>query len=144
MICQCCGRNPASTYIKTVSEGRLTEYALCAECAQQLGCGNLFTGLGYHISDIVREFFDEADEGDEIHCRCCGLSFNDIVRSGRAGCAECYRTFYDRLLPIIRQIHGSDVYRGKVPGSSLPLVRTGGPLAVRETEGTQLDGKEKQ
>lgn len=140
MICQCCGRNPASTYIKTISGGKLTEYALCAECAQQLGCGNLFTGLGYHLSDIVREFFDESDEEDDVRCKCCGSSFNDIVRSGRVGCAECYNTFYDRLLPVIRQIHGSDVHRGKVPGDSLPQVQSGGPLAVRERDEAKSAG----
>lgn len=142
MICQYCGRNPATTYIKTVSGGKLTEYALCAECAQQLGCGNLFTGLGYHLSDIVREFFEGEAKEEEVRCKCCGASFNDIVRSGRVGCAECYQTFLDRLLPVIRQIHGSDVHRGKVPGGSLPQVRSGEQLAVRD--GNQPDGGKDQ
>ena len=29
----------------------------------------------------------------DVHCPVCGASFDDIVRSGRAGCAECYHTF---------------------------------------------------
>lgn len=140
MLCQCCGRNPASTYIKTIANGKLTEYALCAECAQQLGCGNLFAGLGYHFGDIVREFFDETNNVDEIRCKCCGSAFSDIVRRGRTGCAECYRTFYDRLLPVIRQIHGSEAHRGKVPGGSLPQVPSGGKLAVRDSEKADSDG----
>ena len=32
----------------------------------------------------------------DVHCPVCGASFDDIVRSGRAGCAECYHTFSDR------------------------------------------------
>lgn len=142
MICQCCGRNPASTYIKTISNGKLTEYALCAECAQQLGYGNLFTGLGYHLSDIVHEFFEEEQDEEDLRCKCCGMSFSDIVRSGRVGCAECYHTFHDRLLPVIRQIHGSDVHRGKVPGGSLPQVLKGGQLVVRDPNESHTSGGE--
>lgn len=134
MLCQCCGKNPASTYVKIVSGGKVTKLALCSECARQLGCGNLFAGLGYRISDIVHEFFDGATEDDDVRCKCCGSSFSDIVRRGRVGCAECYTVFFDRLLPMIRQIHGSDVHRGKTPGGSLPQVQTGGQLAVRGSD----------
>lgn len=135
MLCQCCGKNPATTYLKTVSGGKLTEYALCPECALQIGCGNFFAGLGYRIDGIAGELFGDDAEGDERRCACCGSSFSDIVRSGRVGCTECYRTFYDRLLPVIRQIHGSDIHRGKRPGGSLPQVQSSGPLAVRGTGG---------
>lgn len=142
MLCQCCGKNPASTHIKVVSNGNIINLSLCSECARQLGCGNLFTGLGYRISDIVHEFFESADEDGEIRCSCCGLSFNDIVRKGRVGCANCYTVFSDRLLPMIRQIHGSDIHRGKSPAGSLTRVQTGGELAVYGSE--EGPGEEKQ
>lgn len=129
MLCQYCGKNPASTQISIVWGGKLTEYALCSECAQRLGYGNLFTAGPF--GDLAGEFFDAPGGRDGVRCQCCGSSFRDIVRSGRAGCAECYRTFYDRLLPVIRRMHGSVAHRGKIPGKSLPQVRTGGPLAVR-------------
>jgi protein arginine kinase activator len=131
MLCQSCGKNPATTELKIVSNGKLSELALCSECARQLGYGNLFTYLGYRIGDIARELFSGEEEADEVRCRCCGSSFSDIVRRGRVGCAECYRVFADRLLPMIRQIHGSDVHRGKSPAGSLSRVPAGGGLAVR-------------
>ncbi len=133
MICQCCGERPATAFIATVSDGKLTQAALCAECAQRLGFGNFFAGLGYRFGGVLQELFDEGegDRPDEVRCEDCGASFADIVRSGRVGCAQCYRTFYGRLAPLIRQIHGGGVHRGKVPGGSLPQVRPGGRLAVR-------------
>ena len=137
MLCQRCGKNPATTYVKIISGGRLVEYALCSECALQLGCGNFFTGLGYRLNDLVGEFFASDECVDESRCQCCGASFSDIVRSGRVGCAECYRTFYDRLLPVIRQIHGSDTHRGKRPGGSLPQVQPDEELALRGTAGKE-------
>lgn len=143
MLCQCCGKNPASAEIKIVSNGRIMNLSLCSECARQLGYGNLFAGLGYRIGDIVREFF-EAEESDEVRCQCCGSSFSDIVRRGRVGCAKCYEVFSDRLMPMIRQIHGSDVHRGKSPAGSLSQVQPGGELAVREPgDGGAEDSNEK-
>ncbi|WBY64908.1 MAG: UVR domain-containing protein [Thermocaproicibacter melissae] len=130
MLCRCCGKKPASTYIKIVHNGKITSLELCADCASQLGCGNLFTGLGYRISDIVHEFFADT-ENDEVRCSCCGSTFSSIVRSGRVGCEECYKIFANRLLPMIRQIHGSDLHRGKTPGGMLSSTTGAGELAVR-------------
>ena len=141
MLCQCCGKNPATTDLKIVSNGKISDLALCSECARQLGYGNLFTGLGYRIRDIVQELFGGEEEADEERCQCCGSSFSDIVRRGSVGCAECYRVFADRLLPLIRQIHGSDVHRGKAPAGSLTPVPAGGELAVR---GPKKDPREEQ
>lgn len=132
MLCQYCGKNPATTFIRTISDGKLAQVALCAECAQKLGCSNFFDGLGDSSGDVLHELFaGEEGRPDAVRCECCGASFFDIVRSGRVGCAQCYRTFYSRLAPIIRQIHGGAVHRGKAPGGSLPQVRPGGRLAVR-------------
>lgn len=130
MLCRCCGKKPASTYIKIVLNGKIKSLEMCSDCARQLGCGNLFTGLGYRISDIVHEFFDDG-ENEEVRCKCCGATFSSIVRNGRVGCAECYRVFADRLLPMIRQIHGSDIHRGKSPGASLSRTFGKAELAVR-------------
>ena len=55
----------------------------------------------------------------DVHCPVCGASFDDIVRNGRAGCAECYHTFSDRLKPMIERIHGEAIHRGKAPGANL-------------------------
>lgn len=131
MLCQCCGKNPAVIYIKTISNGEITKYSLCAECAQELGYGNLFTGLGYNFEGILKEFFTEGtNSADFVRCKCCGASFSDIVRSGKAGCAECYSTFYDRLLPLLQQIHGNAAHVGKTPGGSLPQLRSNDQLSV--------------
>lgn len=131
MLCQYCGKNPAAVHVKSISDGKLTEFSLCAECARELGCGNLLTGLGSGFSGVLRELFGNGqEEYEEPRCGCCGTSFSDIAKSGKVGCAECYRVFNDRLLPLIQQIHGSVVYRGKIPGDDLPQVRPGGQLSV--------------
>ena len=105
MKCQMCGRNPATTHIKTLVNGAVGEYSLCAECARRLGYRNLFAA-----------------------------TFQDIVRTGRVGCAECYRTFYHQLLPVIRKLHGETVHRGKTPGGALPQMLQQKELAAQKKE----------
>ncbi len=113
MKCQACGKHPAVTHVKTITNGELAEFSLCAECARRLGYGNLFAELGRGLGILGLQ--PEAEE----RCR-CGTVWEDIVRTGRVGCPECYRTFYDRLLPVVQRIHGSVRHRGKVPGGNLP------------------------
>lgn len=131
MLCQYCGKNPAAIHVKSIEDGELTEFSLCAECAEKLGYGNLLTGVGLHFEGTLRELFSESDdEFDTIRCTCCGASFNDIVRSGKVGCSRCYETFGDRLFPLLQQIHGNAVHRGKTTEDSLPEIRPNNQLSL--------------
>ena len=51
--------------------------------------------------------------GKTQRCPKCGTSFDEIAHSGKVGCADCYRTFYDKLLPSIQRIHGKIKHSGK-------------------------------
>lgn len=42
----------------------------------------------------------------------------DIAKTGKVGCAQCYETFFDDLLPSIRRIHGNTRHTGKLAGSA--------------------------
>lgn len=131
MLCQSCHKNTANTRIKTIVNGEVTEYALCSECAQKLGYNNLFGSFGNfgHFGNFDNDFFDgfgnllggffgnEAADKSVTRCSKCGASFEDISRSGKVGCAECYKTFRNLLLPSIQRIHGTAHHRGKRPGS---------------------------
>lgn len=117
MICQACGKHPATTHIKTIVNGELSELSLCSECAQKMGYDNIFGNWGLNFGSLLGSFFsDHAEEiPDTIRCKGCGSSFEDIAQSGKVGCAECYHTFYDRLIPSIQRIHGNTKHCGKNP-----------------------------
>ena len=46
MMCQSCGKKTATTHIKTIVNGKLAEYHLCADCAKQKGYSNIFSNWG--------------------------------------------------------------------------------------------------
>ncbi len=120
MICQACGKRTATTHIKTVVNGKLTEYHLCSECAAEKGYGSLFSGWGADFGSMLGGLMGGGRRREEQVLRCgkCGSTFDEISRTGKIGCAECYKTFRSRLLPVIQRIHGSARHTGKTPGSS--------------------------
>lgn len=56
-----------------------------------------------------------------VRCPKCGSSFNDIVREGRVGCAECYKVFYNELKPSLQRIHGQIHHSGKIASTAEPV-----------------------
>lgn len=121
MLCQSCGQRPATTHIKSVVNGQLTETHLCAHCAKEQGYGNIlgsWGGFGSLLGGLLGSPLPETTPQQLQHCPGCGASFQEISRSGQIGCAQCYDTFRAQLLPVIQRIHGAAQHRGKSPGGS--------------------------
>ena len=122
MLCQNCGKYEATTHIKRIVNGEATEAHLCSDCARALGYDSVFPDFGFNFSDMLGSFFNEATVGalsnGIVRCEKCGSTFNDIVRSGRMGCGDCYSTFYDKLLPSFERIHGRTHHEGKKANTS--------------------------
>ncbi|MCR4925292.1 MAG: UvrB/UvrC motif-containing protein [Clostridiales bacterium] len=116
MLCQNCNKREATTHVKKIINAEESELHLCSECAAKLGYGNLFHNFGFSLGDIFGSFLNNSSAllGDELRCEKCGSSFNDIAHSGKVGCANCYKTFYDRLLPSLQRIHGKTFHSGKM------------------------------
>ena len=114
MLCQSCKKNQATTHIKNIVNGELTEMHLCSECAAKQGYSNVFDHM-FDIGSFMSGFMGEPSFAlaTEKHCPNCGITFSQITKSGRVGCAKCYDVFYDRLIPSIKRIHGNTFHAGK-------------------------------
>lgn len=110
MLCERCHNNPATAILTQTVNGRTITEHLCAECAYLNG----FTGLfnGFPFSEVLQSM-SRASGGKR--CEGCGASLDEIVESGRIGCAECYKTFRAELAPTIQNIHGKAIHVGKRP-----------------------------
>ena len=118
MLCQNCKRNDANIHMKRIINGRATEVHLCSDCANALGYTEGFGGFGLDLNDLFGNLLSGGALASRTPERCamCGSSFEDIARSGRLGCAQCYQTFYDKLLPSLERIHGKTLHVGKKAG----------------------------
>ena len=119
MLCQNCNKNEANTHIKRIVNGEATESHLCSDCAKSLGYDDFFDSFSLRIPNLFSSFFSDTPfalpSGRASRCKTCGCSFDDIISSGLIGCADCYETFHDRLLPSIQRIHGKAPHAGKRP-----------------------------
>ena len=120
MMCDNCGKNPATTHLKTVVNGVVHENHLCSYCAANQGYGNIGK---LSLTNMLASMFGESiSSGKPIskRCECCGASFSDIAQSGRVGCSECYNTFRQELMPSLNRLHGKAVHIGNVPYEQKP------------------------
>ena len=55
-------------------------------------------------------------------CEMCGMTEQQLAKTARVGCAQCYQAFERLLTPYIRQIHGQAEYVGETPANYTPPV----------------------
>lgn len=109
MLCEKCGINTATTHIHTQIGGETREMYLCSKCAAKQG----FTSGTDSFAEML---FSMLGDGTLTHtsrvkkCPNCATTFNEIAKGGKVGCAMCYDTFYDELLPYIKRVHGSTTH----------------------------------
>ncbi len=127
MLCENCKKNTANTHIKKIINGNVQEYHLCSECAKELGFSDTMPGfgslMGLSANSLFGSLFSDALTGTEPvaevkRCPGCGISFDDIAKTGLCGCPQCYTTFYDQLLPSLSRIHGKLEHLGKISAAS--------------------------
>lgn len=129
MLCEKCGKNNATTHIRSVVNGVVTEKNLCSQCAVNEGYGNLQdNSLAQMLSSMFGDALASGLKSATAHCSCCGSAFSDIAHSGKVGCPQCYETFFNELLPYLKRVHGSTKHVGKIPNRA--------PLAVTVNEET--------
>ena len=117
MICDICGKNPATVHLTEIVDDQMSELHLCEECARkkssqmesQFGLSDLLAGLA--------DFEKPSEEKETVTLKCpnCGLTYKDFKKVGRFGCSECYTTFRKFLVPLLKRIHGSGSHTGKTP-----------------------------
>lgn len=124
MLCPECGKRPATIHYTKIVNGKKSEFHLCEVCAQEKGeqMPGFDSGFSFHqlLSGLLN--FDssstgghEAYEANLLRCPTCGLTYNQFSKVGRFGCGDCYKTFQNRLDPLLRRIHGHSSHHGKIP-----------------------------
>lgn len=146
MKCQFCGKNPATNYMKIVMNGKLSEYALCAECAKNTGYVNLFYPLAIDFNSLMGGFFGNTtpEMTDTVRCPGCGSSFGEIAQIGKVGCAECYKTFRSRMMPFVQRMHGNTKHCGKNSTSRALQVHPESKMRVVDETQKKIDEKTKE
>ncbi|MBQ7740567.1 MAG: UvrB/UvrC motif-containing protein [Eubacterium sp.] len=118
MKCTNCNKNEANTHIKRIINGKREEMHLCEDCARELGVMDEFSFEPFTMDSFFGNLLGAGVKSFNSltgidRCTYCGTAFNDIVNSGRVGCAHCYDKFENKLTPSIEKLHGKAKHIGK-------------------------------
>ncbi|MBQ6937596.1 MAG: UvrB/UvrC motif-containing protein [Clostridia bacterium] len=98
MVCEKCGKRPATVKYTQIINGRKSSLNICSACASQ---ESIFDNFGSLLS------FREREEKEHGQCPCCHMTLSEFLRSGRMGCGECYSTFRNHADAMLKKIHGT-------------------------------------
>src|SRR5437762_1833702 len=121
MLCSECGKRPATLHYTKIINGQKIESHLCEVCAQEKGeyMAVPQNGISFHqlLSGLLN--FEPASSNKSqpegmvssqgLRCPSCGLTYNQFSKVGRFGCGDCYKSFRDKLTPLLRRVHGQSL-----------------------------------
>jgi protein arginine kinase activator len=128
MLCQECGKRPATLHFTKIVNGEKTESHFCEACAREKGDMIPGTANGFSIHHLLSGLMDFEPGGgaspaakksaQSLHCENCGMTYAQFSKLGKFGCSRCYKHFADRLDPLFRRVHGTAKHAGKIPKRS--------------------------
>lgn len=131
--CQKCKEKAAMIKLTKIENGQPAEFNLCQDCAEEMSLikHKKIDEIKLALTDILSGILEseKASKDDvKIHkvgliCRNCGMSFETFKNTFLLGCPKCYESFREKLIPIIRKIHGSVKHVGKVPEREIEAMK---------------------
>jgi protein arginine kinase activator len=120
MTCQVCHNQTASKTIYITAQNKIQELMVCDDCAEIHDLSNPFAGLPdtmtVTLMGLIAKSLQLRDSGDEERqCPTCHTTLKEFHDTGTFGCPACYETFRDVILPLLRDIHGTDKHIGSRP-----------------------------
>jgi protein arginine kinase activator len=128
MLCEKCKKNEAKINLVTIMNGQKQEIWLCENCVKDIVnipfFNPIFKNTDSPIKGMISEILSGVDSNEsnignnkikELVCSNCGLTYDEFKKSGKLGCANCYRDFKMVLEPRIKSLQAGIRHIGKVP-----------------------------
>ena len=119
MLCNACKQNEAKVHLTKIVGDKMQKVDLCEDCSKDKGVddptsySDLLMGLS--AEPVPSEPEPAAEPGAK--CPACGYSQADFKKAGRFGCSECYDTFGEGLVVMLKTMHKGTRHTGKVPAA---------------------------
>jgi len=151
MLCQKCSQADATVHLTSLVFGVASEAHLCAKCAAGAGLAMpspivIAPGFPLDLVPALQEMLQQVAAAGKLgaelgggrrQCPHCGVTLDDIRRTGRLGCPRDYEVFSDVFSEFVSLAHGAAArHVGKIPPSATPEAR----LAVLGARADQLKG----
>ena len=125
MKCQNCNNNEANVKYTEVINGEKREMMLCEECSHKLGVDNISFNMPIDFSSFFgglleddmyseHELMPLFQKVKELKCDNCNMTYDEFINQGKFGCEKCYDVFSEKIDNILKRIHGSNKYLGRM------------------------------
>lgn len=126
MLCDNCKQKEANIKYSENINGIKREMHLCEECSKKLGITDKmdFKMQAFDLSSFFGSFLEDFSNSTdfmpllsdirELQCNSCGTTFDDIINTGKYGCANCYDVFEDKMDPILKKLQGANRHVGRL------------------------------
>lgn len=129
MLCDECGeREAVVSVVIATGNGETHNRMLCMECAEHFKAEMENHNLPNLLSSLMQMFARKMGEEKKLPaepkapavpriCDSCGTSYEQFVKSGQVGCAQCYDAFSDEIRKyLIKNQNFSEPAEKAVPG----------------------------
>lgn len=141
MLCNECGKNKATVHVTKIINGKKTETHLCEECARKHSSFNPNYTMESFFSGLLNDTF-KTENPQETKCPACGMTYKQFTNVGKFGCSECYNSFKDEIMPVIKSIQGYDIHNGKIPKKANGNLRLSREIKVLKGQLNEVISKE--
>ena len=109
--------NKATVYFTQIIDGKMQKVNLCEKCAREKGVTD---PTGFALADLLFGIGQQQKVGRPPgrrpeSCPQCGLTADQLKKTGRVGCPKCYEVFSESLSSILKAMHKGLTHHGKVP-----------------------------
>jgi len=128
VICERCNSLDATVHVTKVIDGTKKEIHMCENCAKKqetIDFETPFTTNNFlaNLIDSVQSSPLKVNYIKTTTCSKCGMNYGKFKQTGRLGCDECYQTFEEKLIPLIKRVHGYENHTGKIPKRASVAIR---------------------
>lgn len=120
-ICEKCKINKATVQLTSYNNGLKQDHILCESCAKKYDDKETQNVTEFTKENFMSSLLDSIQSTGlnvkyikTTKCEKCGMNYGKFKEIGRLGCDECYKTFSEKLIPLIQRLQGSEVHTGKV------------------------------
>lgn len=135
MTCDLCNKNDATVHLTEIINDETRELHLCEACAREKGAS---AAEQFGLAGLLAGLADFGAKGglktETQPCPQCGFTYEDFRKSGRLGCGNCYENFGKVLSPLLKRVHGSNRYMGRLspPHQKKKGAPEGEPVRLKE------------
>ena len=123
MLCERCRQRPAVVHFTEIINDQKKQMSLCEPCVREVQADSFGSVPQLNLHQFLAGLLN-MDAGNRnipgtaekyMECQKCGLSEARFVQMGLLGCGDCYTHFTNRMMPLVKRIHGHKQHTGKMP-----------------------------